>query len=140
MKHLRILEKGFDKLTGFAGNIEFVDGLSVEAMTDAQASHMCGVMRCEMEDGTNPSIAGLLVANKETAAPVVEEVLKEVVAPVEIAKPATIAPGFTRASLEKIADKDGIAGIRDIATPLNLKSKSVSELINAILNASAKAK
>lgn len=42
---------------------------------------------------------------------------------------------YTREDLEKIADAQGIKGLREIADPLGLKSTSIVPLIDAILEA-----
>lgn len=42
---------------------------------------------------------------------------------------------YARADLEKIADDDGIDGLRKIATPLNIKGRQITELIDKILAA-----
>lgn len=41
---------------------------------------------------------------------------------------------YTRDELEKIADEKGIGGLREIATPLGLKSTSMADLIEQILD------
>lgn len=46
---------------------------------------------------------------------------------------APAATTWTREALEAIADKTGIAGLREIADPLNVKGTSVVKLIEGIL-------
>ena len=45
------------------------------------------------------------------------------------------AKGYTFDGLALIADEKGIAGLREIADPLNIKGRSVKDLIDGILNA-----
>jgi hypothetical protein len=45
---------------------------------------------------------------------------------------------YTRAELEAIAGNDGIDGLREIAKPLGVKGRAISELVNEILAAQAK--
>lgn len=40
---------------------------------------------------------------------------------------------FTREQLEKVADEEGISGLRKIATPLGVGAKSIEDLINKLL-------
>lgn len=44
---------------------------------------------------------------------------------------------YTREELEVIADKDGIAGLRLISEPMEVRSKKITELIDGILKAQA---
>lgn len=45
---------------------------------------------------------------------------------------------YTRAELEAVGGNNGIQGLREIATPLNVKGRGVQELINEILKAQSK--
>jgi hypothetical protein len=45
---------------------------------------------------------------------------------------------YTRQELEAIGSNDGIQGLRDIANPLGVKGRSISELVTEILAAQAK--
>jgi len=144
MQHLKIIEAGFDKLTGHAGNIEFVNGVSIEPVSEGDAARLSAAMRCEMTDGTNPSASGALIEGTNTPAPILEPIKfinkeeatieAEVETKVESYKPAK----FTRQDLESIADDKGIAGLRSIAIPMGVKSKSVGDLVEGILRVQAK--
>lgn len=45
---------------------------------------------------------------------------------------------YTRQELEAIASNDGIQGLREIAKPLGVKARGISEMVNEILAAQAK--
>lgn len=45
---------------------------------------------------------------------------------------------YTRDELEAIGANDGIAGLREIATPLGVKGRGIAELVNEILEAQNK--
>jgi len=94
------------------------------------------------DDNLQAGAACELLSNRdkqaEVAAPAqVSEGTKEV-EEVEQAKEVepekTPTPGFTRESLEKIADADGIEGLRRVA-PEGVKGRSIRQLIDEILAA-----
>lgn len=45
---------------------------------------------------------------------------------------------YTRQELEAVGANDGIDGLRQIAEPLGVKGRSISEMVDSILNAQAK--
>jgi hypothetical protein len=45
---------------------------------------------------------------------------------------------YTRVELEAIGSNDGIQGLRDIAQPLGVKARAISEMISEILSAQSK--
>lgn len=147
LKHLVIEEAGFTKLTGNAGGLDFENGRSVSPVSKEQAARLCAAMRCYFEDGTGAGAANDIVENANTPMPVVEKmpVSKEKTGvekylETQAQKPqeeSVVVEGvkYTRRKLEGIADKEGIAGLRTIAEPLNVKFKSVTDLIGGILRA-----
>jgi len=150
-QHLRIKQAGFSNLTGSMGNIDFVDGLSVHAVSPGEAARLCATIRAEFEDGSNPSPAGILVAHANSQAEVVAPLATgdEIDAPLEVEEGATAPdlepslsdlspPEWTQAELEAIADEKGIVGLREVAEPLGIKSNSISSLVTSILAHEAK--
>ncbi|NQZ53224.1 MAG: hypothetical protein HRT93_03110 [Piscirickettsiaceae bacterium] len=154
LQKLRILELGFNHLTGVAGGIEFKDGLSIEAVTKTQAFRLSAAMRCEFENGGNSSPANVVIENANMPAPSTAEVTLPVVestadgednrtgvekyiqkmnsqAPKESVKTAK----YTREQLEVVADEKGIVGVREIAGEFGAKSNSIAGLIDAIVTA-----
>lgn len=55
----------------------------------------------------------------------------------EVSADGVVKVTYTRAQLEGIADKKGINGLREISDPLNVKGRSVTELIDKIVEAQA---
>lgn len=143
----KILTEGFSKVTGDFGGVYFEDGLTVENLTVAQINKLGAIIHLEkvLEDGSSfqvgPASTGLqateymanLIAERDMAyqasvAPSVHNEINEG----EVV--TTVSEGFkyTRAYLESIADKSGMAGLRELA-PDDIKAKSVKALIDGLL-------
>lgn len=135
---LVITEPGFKGYTGQMGVLEFVDGISTTDVLPHDAIRMSAVMGFEWEDGTPASVAQHLLDRFGNPAETVEvkTAAPEPQVPVEAAKPVV---QYTAEQLADIADKSGIAGLRDIAEPLGLKGNSINGLIAAILKVGASA-
>lgn len=138
LQKLKILEMGFNSLTGVAGGIEFENGVSVEPISREQASRLAAAIRCEFVGGSNPSPSGVMAEKIAAETPIVEKM--PVSKPVEVKEPeeAPEAPEkvkatYTRESLELLADKKGIVGVRDIADDMDVRSNSIAGLIDGIL-------
>ena len=59
---IRILDKGFANLTGLFGNVEFVDGVSVEEVSKAEAARLGTIISIEdAVTNINPSTTQLMV-------------------------------------------------------------------------------
>lgn len=147
---IRLKEPGFEAFNGQIGQLNFVDGLSVEDAKERDFMRLSAVMKVEREDGTTASPADALKAIADVGAPTPEaarkaelkaneKALSEVrPAPVEKAvgeldgKPQS-ASGYTEEQLAAIADKEGIKGLRKIAEPMGIKGNSIKELIAEIL-------
>jgi len=152
---LKLTQPGFETYSGQMGVINFTDGLSDNHVRPQDAIRMAATMLCEWEDGTPANVAQAIIDNAHTAATV--EVFNELTADAAIRAqqaeangqsdaPATPTPEwgtlgqtvvYTQAELEAIADKDGIKGLRAIATPLNVRGNSINELIRGIVAANA---
>ncbi|CAB4122116.1 hypothetical protein UFOVP26_80 [uncultured Caudovirales phage] len=135
---LRLKEPGFETYSGQMGVMDFEDGLTLKDVLTIDAVKLSCVMYVEWEDGTSPSVTQSLLDNTDTPAPIVgdgkstEEPVAKVKTPAT--KKATIT-SYSEADLGKIADKDGIGGLRVIAESLSVKGKSIKELIDGILKA-----
>jgi hypothetical protein len=130
LQRIRMIDTSFANLTGEFGGVEFVDGLSTREVTTIEAMRIAGCVRAELVDGTNPSIAQIIIDSKNAAmsTDMVREVTPEgnLVVPV----PAKI---WTEKELEEIADEKGIAGLREIGDTLDVRSNSIPKLISAII-------
>lgn len=155
-QRIRLTQEGFENYTGQMGILFFEDGLSTHPVPFKDANRMSAVMVCEFEDGTscNPAQRLLDTANQShdqgretTDQPPAEEPV--VIAPVEEPVVITLTPAvdenaparptvvYSRDELADIADKKGIAGLREIATPLGIKSNSITGLIEELVKATA---
>lgn len=76
----------------------------------------------------------LAKAEDERKAVEAEELVKAKAKAAEDAKSVV----YTRQELEAVGANDGIEGVRAIATPLGVKGRSISEMVDAILAAQAK--
>lgn len=147
---------------------EFKDGVSVNELTPAQIGRIGSTVQIvndETGEQVGPSTVAL--AGVATELPKVEvlktmDVVKaeeaesaealraaeaarkaeEAAALKEAEEKAKAAAGapviYSRLELEAIGANDGIAGLREIADPLDVKGRSISELIEAILEAQDK--
>lgn len=162
---LKITQPGWENYTGQLGMAFFQDGVSVADVPKLVARRLAGVVGCVWEDGTNPSVtqdeltrdvpapdvnttipAPVTEAAPELIVPsvviaAVETQPAEFVQPVDpsaLSVPSASAPVYTKEELEAIADKEGIAGLRALADPLDIKSNSISALIAAMVSAGVK--
>tara|TARA_R110000851_G_C13102760_1_gene569261 strand:- start:42923 stop:43468 length:546 start_codon:yes stop_codon:yes gene_type:complete len=71
MPYIKLLEVGFDNITGLVGEHEFKEGVSVEELTSREADVLCSIMRAETVDGVNASTANKQTQSANLAAPVV---------------------------------------------------------------------
>lgn len=133
---LRLTAPGWQTYTGQMGVIFFENGLSVADVLPVDAVRVAGVIGAEWEDGRPANVSQIYLDNMQTEAAVLKD-NREPEAPVEPKKEEVAAPAvtYTEEQLAEIADKQGIAGLREIADPLGLKGNSIAGLISAILKA-----
>lgn len=133
---LRLTAPGWQTYTGQMGVIFFENGLSVGDVLPVDAVRVAGVIGAEWEDGRPANVSQIYLDNMQTEAAVLKD-NREPEAPVEPKKEEVAAPAvtYTEEQLAEIADKQGIAGLREIADPLGLKGNSIAGLISAILKA-----
>lgn len=155
-QRIRLTQEGFEGYTGQMGILFFENGLSTHPVPFKDATRMSAVMICEFEDGSscNPAQRLLDTAGQgadstrqtEDEAFSPEPALPPVVeAPVEIVlakatnpdQPAYTGVVYSREDLSEIADSKGIAGLREIAAPLGVKSNSITGLIEELVKATA---
>lgn len=137
---VRLTQPGFQKYTGQMGVVFFQDGLSTDHVAERDAVRMAAVMNCEWEDGSNLSPSQHVTNTLKNAAPVQTKLETgkdgdgEKKPPTQDEPPAEV-PKWTREELEAIADAQGIQGLRQIADPAGIKGRSITEMIEAIVNA-----
>lgn len=140
---LRLTARGWETYTGQMGVINFENGLSVGEVLAIDAIRVAGVIGAEWEDGTPANVSQIYLDNMHTEAKTVAEQrladtpdAPKTVDPDEAKdKAEALGVTYTEAELAEIADKGGISALRDIATPLGIKSNSIAAMIAAILKA-----
>lgn len=138
---IRLLGKGYEVFTGAFGSVEFVNGVSVTHVSGVDARFYAALMPVEnADDGIDPGAnaqfqASLNLEAVYTSLPTLAEIQARDAEPVKVEVAAKVAKSelLTLSSLEKIADADGIVGLREIGDPLGVKGTSITKLIDGIL-------
>ena len=132
---LRLTQDGFENYTGQFGIHHFEAGLTVDHVSNMDATRIAAVMGAEWEDGSPANVGQIYLDSMNVGAKDVADGLVEASAPVEapVAKAAPVA--HSEAALSAIADAEGIAGLRGIGDSYGVKSTSIRGLIDAILAA-----
>lgn len=135
MAIVKINEPGFDSFNGDIGGIEFENGVSIRDLSPLEVNRLSAAMRVETLEGEQLGVAAAIAANRDT--PLSNEAERTVTAESENANFMQAPEGsYTRESLGEIADKKGIAGLREIAEPMGVKGVSIAALIDGILEKS----
>lgn len=152
---IRIVGAGFETYTGQMGVIDFVDGVSTDDVSTRDAQRLAACVPCEWVESTKPvSPSSIVLESGNVEAPVLPE--REKGAEVEVLSPGPEAltselkaftgnledasplvqlimkPSYKLEVLEKIIDGNGIAGLREIAEPLGIKGRSISDILDAL--------
>ena len=146
---IRLKEKGFESFTGFMGEVEFKDGVSVEDVPRMFADRIAAAMRTETVDGKEIGELARLRENKDMPAPDVisqqtkrdQEEAKEAKEEAKEEPKGDIVEEwtmpemtwYTKEELGAIADEKGIEGLREIAEPLGVKGRAIIEIINGVV-------
>jgi hypothetical protein len=131
--------------TGMYGAIEFKDGVSVNDVTARDVQLYGAITSIEVlgDDYTpdRPYSEISHIAAISVNLPTLAEIMAQNPV-VDVQDERPVAPGviYTKAELEAIADKEGIAGVRAIGETMNVRAHSIVKLIEAILAAQAKFK
>ncbi|MEQ4626805.1 hypothetical protein AB6G19_23190 [Providencia manganoxydans] len=131
---IRILESAFAKYIGVMFGVEFKDGVSVNEIPYIDQQRICSIMKAETLDGENVSGSAALangrnitakdaIKHEAKAEPIIESKRESV----------EITIRYSRAELEAIADKGGIAALRQIGNDLGVREKSIEVMIEKIL-------
>lgn len=153
---LRILDAGFANMTGLLGTVEFVDGVSVEEVSSAEAARLGTILSIEVVGtGANPSTTQLMVDthNKNLdelgltqpglLEPQPEAPVKELApeSPSVGASDPTATPvlswSFTEEELDALVKKEGIAGLRAFSEQYGINGQSIAKIVKALLVAQA---
>ncbi|SUE95791.1 Uncharacterised protein [Ectopseudomonas mendocina] len=155
---VKITDPGFAGFTGHFGTVWFEDGVS-EHISSAEAERLGCIVKCETLEGHNPSatqrmvdiqnqnLDELLAQGKgvvgadRTVEQSPEQIaggqVEQVNQPVAKTEVTAVNPGskptFTREQLEELADKEGIAGLRNIGSQYGVKGRSIVEIIDELV-------
>ena len=153
---IRITDPGFANMTGLLGQVEFVDGVSVDEVSKAEAARLGTILAIEeLDTGINPSTTQMMVdlhhknleelgikeAGLRKVVPGELQASPEVVDQASVTTPqnpagivrSELTYDFTEDDLAAIADKQGIAGLRAFADQYKVNDKSVAGLIKKLL-------
>ena len=135
-RRLRIVEPGLANYTGPIGGEEFVDGVSMHPVSWREANRIGAAMQVEDYDepGYRVSPAEQMFRIRTTPADdsQVNAVGRAIMVDGEIKEAATL---YTRKDLEEIADKRGLAGLREVAAQWNVSARAINDMITRILEA-----
>ena len=137
---VRIDEVGYENYTGQLGMLVFENGVSISDVSENELNRMSVVVRLIDAENVEKQVGSLVDYNKniETKFPTEKSYATErEAAMVNVGDdiPTTVATEYSKEQLEALADKEGINGLREVATPLNVKGTSIGGLIENILNA-----
>jgi hypothetical protein len=160
---LRLTQKGFEQYTGLFGIVEFKDGVSVDHVNHVERNLLRALVACEEFDDTQAPAEEQRAQGDESEQPTdasqeqganqagegegsggnapdtpAETQGGSEQAGTDAGEGEGKAPVYTREQLEKVADAEGIAGLRKIAEQYGVKANSIAKLIDEIINASAK--
>ncbi len=153
---VRITDPGFAGFTGYFGAIKFEDGVS-EHISHAEAERLGCIVKCETLDGLNPSATQRMVDIQRKDLDALTKEGKGVIGASReqdadnnkqpVAKPDKKAAqnvhgvqpslDFTREDLEALADKEGIAGLRNLGSQFGVKGRAIAEIIDELMQIKA---
>jgi hypothetical protein len=133
---LRLTQAGFENYTGQMGVVMFKDGLSEGDVLPIDGIRISAAIGADWEDGSAANVGDMYLNNMDVPAFVGRGPSNEP-APAEPQAKTAQAPAsgatYSKDDLAKIADAEGIAGLRAIADPKGVKGTSIVGLIEAIL-------
>jgi len=149
---IKITEPGWRGFSDVMGGVPFDKGVSTRDVTQAEADALSAVVRVELVDAKagEYGVAERLVKHHQARANV-EEARKratkeELAAEVEKRKQEqaervkkVAGRLYTQEQLEKIADEEGINGLREIGKKFGVTDRSIAGLIREILQAQKEA-
>lgn len=132
--------------TGHLGQVEFLDGVSVDDVGSKEIDRFANSFPIEDEAGNSLGIATRLINEAKYRAPMIPELDRQTdteraAEELLLALRSNSAPTdriYTVEELEAVASKDGIKGLRVAAEPWGVKSRSIPELIGMIIKSQNK--
>lgn len=143
---VKITDPGFAGFTGHFGTVYFENGIS-EHISSAEAERLGCIVKCETLEGVNPSatqkmvdihaknLDELLAAGKGNVGADTSKEQKPEAKPSVAKTPVAgqLTYDFTQEQLEELADKEGIAGLRNIGSQYGVKGRSIAEIIEELM-------
>lgn len=142
-RRVRIVEPGWEGYNGFLGMTPFAEGLSVDLVPFHQQQILGSIVRIESADDGEESRqlgpSAELVRSRDIAFDHERVAATDQGVPVgDHGEMRLAVERYTRGELEDIADRRGIAGLREIGDAYVVKGRAIGELIDAILEAQVK--
>lgn len=144
-KRLRLVQKGYENYSGPIGQYEFVEGLSVELIPFSARERLAAAFQMVEinEDGVeiDASVADRLLREKLIFADKIEPLVRQTEEEKTLENIGAIVGNevikalYSVKALEKVATEKGIAGVRVVAEPWSVRSKSIPDLIRLIAKA-----
>lgn len=145
---IKLIEPGYENFNGNLGQIWFEGSVSVGHVSYAEANFLSTIMR--IADAETGNEVGMLLDQiaelDRPATSVTYKTLADIQAEEAEGKGAdseVVADEFehkyTVEELEAVADKSGIAGLREIADKFEVKGTSIAKLIEGIISAQSPA-
>lgn len=149
---LRLTQEHYETFTGQMGVVFFEDGLSTTDVKPSDAVRMAAQFLCAWEDGTTASVAqsildhshatiGTIGVEMNADQAMAQQSRESIDAAAKLVDPRLSevkVTFYTQKQLSEIADSQGIKGLRAIAEPLGIKSNSIKEMIDALVEVGAK--
>jgi hypothetical protein len=151
---VKITAAGWSSFTGDFCNMQFKDGVSIDALPRLIIDRVAAIIQCELIDDAGAEVgqAGAtarLVGLTDVTVPILEplRVMTEAEAEAErqqgiaaaLSAPSNVAL-YTQDQLEIIAGKEGIGGLRAISDKWRVKGRSINQVIFEILRAQSEFK
>lgn len=146
-KHLRLVHAGYENYTGPIGAYEFVNGVSVEAIPQNARDRLATAFQFMevAEDGSEVMAGGPARMLREAVLTVepTQKLLRQTEGEKHAEDLRALLGGErvrtlrSRKNLEGVADKMGIYGVRLVAGAWKVRSKSIPDLIDMVIEAQA---
>lgn len=144
MPKLKIIEKGFENYNGKLGDVDFVDGVSEYHVSHADARRLSSIMAMiDADSGANPSITQDMVNERSLTVSEMELARSNSMRAdgkpnePEPPKPTRVKDNldysYTQTQLEKLADAEGIKGLRAFAEKYDVRGASIQTIIESLI-------
>lgn len=145
---LKLCGAGWETYNGHWRDAEFVDGVSLGPVNPATADKLAAIMPVQMVDAKGNTTPYKGVADRfryqrkvsaEIEKPLARSTEKDLKDEQRRLKEknakSVVTKYYSKAELERIVDTGGIAALREIAEPWNVRDRAIPELMEKILRA-----